>query len=296
MKRLVIGNALAPSQFVENVAFSDSMPYYLCRKQFLNDDVVIPHYASSVEILICENVSGCLIIDKNQYVLEGNYVFYIPPNTVHSHHLNAGEGEAYVLKLSPEALRKTVDVERLLNGTGDCTLYCEPFLSDAFEALRQEIDVLERYDGQDLYCIQSILRILCLLSPHMKRTAQRQEPISDVNKNKLLKTLIDYSEAHFLEGLSNRTAAKFIGYNESYFCRWFLRMTGMTYNDYLMHLKINYACKMLELGIPVKEIVERLGYTNTSFFIQKFREYVGCTPGAYARSRGMTDMEEEKKK
>ncbi|MBQ8140656.1 MAG: helix-turn-helix transcriptional regulator [Clostridia bacterium] len=284
MKRVIIGNQLQPSQFIENIPFTEAVPYYLCIKRFANDDITIPHYADTIELLLCDDdIRGVYIADKTQYVLNGRCVLYCPPNCVHRSHYEKGDGTLYVLKISYKHLKEYVNLEKILNNTGNHTIFCEPFMCYDFDKVFPEIQRLIQKDGEELSCIQSLINIFDILKDNMKKSDAFSTKPADVEKNDHLSKLIDYSEEHFLEGLSNQTAAKFVGYNEAYFCRWFVKKTGMTYNNYLMNLKINYACRMLTAHVPVSEIVEELGYANVSFFIRKFKEYMGCTPGAYVK-------------
>lgn len=284
MKHVIIGNRLSPSGFIENVAFSEDMPYYLCIKHLFVDDIVIPHYASSIEILVCDGVEGTFVADKTQFSLSGKKVLYIPPNCVHSNNFKKGDGVMYVLKISPEHMGAYLNIDKLLRRSDSRSIYCEPFVCDLYSEIMEYVRELTENDGKMFSCIRSIMDIFALLKDHMNPSVGSDNIISSATKNTQLKNLIDYTEKNILCGLSNKVAAGYIGYNENYFCRWFLRMTGMTYNDYLMHLRINYACKKLEENVPVREIVTDLGYVNSSFFTRKFKEYTGYTPGEYARS------------
>lgn len=66
----------------------------------------------------------------------------------------------------------------------------------------------------------------------------------------------------------------------------FKAATGHTLNDYIVAGKLTYACKHLEqTDEPVKDIAERLGYTQSTNFIRIFKSVYGITPSEYRRQR-----------
>ena len=60
--------------------------------------------------------------------------------------------------------------------------------------------------------------------------------------------------------------------------------TGSTPIGYLTALRIRHAQVQLLQGASVLETATTCGFENVSFFIQKFKEATGCTPGQYRKS------------
>ncbi len=292
MNRVVIGNQFKPSQFTENLPFSENAPYYIFVKKFINDDITVPHYSDTIEILFCDSgIKGFYIVDECKYLIEDKCVIYCPPSCLHQSFFEKGDGTLYVLKISYNFLKNYLNLENVLNKSGNYTIFCKHFMSFDFDAAIPFVKKLIECDTE-IDCIQNILELFSVLKTNMLKSEESSIK-HGTDGNDYLPRLIDYSEKNFLGGLSNSKAAKFIGYNEEYFCRWFVKKTGMTYKNYLMNLKINYACKMLASHVSVNEVIEKLGYSNASFFIRKFKEYMGCTPGTYIK-RIEGGMEEKK--
>ena len=99
---------------------------------------------------------------------------------------------------------------------------------------------------------------------------------------KVTKELINaYIEANLqsanLEGLSKK-----LGYSAVYTGAVVKKTTGATFSRYLLEKRCFAAAKMLEgTDRPVGEIVERVGYSNQSYFREAFREIFGVCPAAY---------------
>ena len=68
----------------------------------------------------------------------------------------------------------------------------------------------------------------------------------------------------------------------SAFSKKFKEQTGVNPSEYLLHIRIDKAKKMLAgTQLSVKDICLNVGYNDVSGFIQRFKRYMGMTPAAY---------------
>lgn len=123
--------------------------------------------------------------------------------------------------------------------------------------------------------------------PEVKRYA------CDVTEKSQLPMLLKWVKVMQPSIISTREAAYYIGYSEEYFCRWFRRRLGITFQDYIRRLRISEACRMLREGKSVSEISLRLGYENPSSFVKIFKHYMHQTPGGYIASVNLSESEEK---
>ncbi|MFV2174023.1 AraC family transcriptional regulator [Actinomadura sp. LOL_016] len=63
--------------------------------------------------------------------------------------------------------------------------------------------------------------------------------------------------------------------------RAFRSATGLSFAQWRRSLRIHRALTLLSEGCEVQEVSERLGYAQTSTFIDAFRRVMGTTPGTY---------------
>ncbi len=62
----------------------------------------------------------------------------------------------------------------------------------------------------------------------------------------------------------------------------FRRQTGFAPIDFLIRLRIQHACRLLDTtGLPVAEVAERVGYQDPYYFTRCFRRVMGCAPRRY---------------
>lgn len=70
--------------------------------------------------------------------------------------------------------------------------------------------------------------------------------------------------------------------NPSYLSRLFKKETGGKFIDYLVKVRLNKAKELLAGGKKtVNQVSEMVGYTNTRYFRQIFKEHIGLTPQQY---------------
>jgi YesN/AraC family two-component response regulator len=81
--------------------------------------------------------------------------------------------------------------------------------------------------------------------------------------------------------------AERLHYNVFYLSSVFKRETGMTFSEYLSQFRLNLGKRwLIETNMPVKEIAEKLTYTNPQNFIRSFRKQEDMTPGQYRSKYG----------
>ena len=75
------------------------------------------------------------------------------------------------------------------------------------------------------------------------------------------------------------------GMSISTFRRHFRAAMGLAPHEYLLHCRINSARQMLaRTDLPVKEIAQRLGYSDVFFFTRQFTRTAGVPPAQYRKS------------
>jgi len=101
---------------------------------------------------------------------------------------------------------------------------------------------------------------------------------------KRLRPLLDHLENHSEEPLRVRDAARLSAMSTCYFMHHFRRATGQSFVDYLNHLRVTKARKLLaESDTSISEISQGTGFCNQSYFGVVFKRIVGTTPFEYRK-------------
>lgn len=109
------------------------------------------------------------------------------------------------------------------------------------------------------------------------------------SEQKLKDSLLAYVQEYCCNpNLSLESVSQKFGYSSYYWSRFFKDRIGFLFSDYLWKLRGEKAKKLLvTTPLPIKEIVCRIGYYDTTSFIRRFKAEEGITPGQY---RKMFDM------
>lgn len=107
--------------------------------------------------------------------------------------------------------------------------------------------------------------------------------LSEGDKHREVKMLLDLIHRNFSDNLKLETLAGIFNYNSAYLGKLFKNTTGEYFNTYLDKVRIENAKSLLEEGLKVYQVAEKVGYTNVDYFHSKFRKYVGTSPSAYRK-------------
>lgn len=110
-----------------------------------------------------------------------------------------------------------------------------------------------------------------------KRSSERA-----ISSIKLAKQYIDL---HLSEDLSLDVVAAKVFISPKYMSRLFKEELGVTYTEYVTSKRLEKAKTLIERNnMTIEQIAVTVGYGTSAYFIKKFKETYGCTPGNYMRS------------
>lgn len=158
------------------------------------------------------------------------------------------------------------------------------FPLDAIMKVYRELDTLSSIkDG--FYAFMQFLTILYELSKCEGARAlsstsfAKIEVPSDSRRVQKVKTFID---AHYREEIRLAQLSDIAGMSDSSFSRFFKLHTGRNLSDYIIDLRLGYACRQLvDSTNSVAEICYACGFNNLSNFNRIFRKRKGCSPSEF---------------
>jgi len=106
----------------------------------------------------------------------------------------------------------------------------------------------------------------------------------------LSERIIDMIRNEFDRDITLEECASRLHYNAFYLSSVFKKETDMSFSEYLSQYRLNMSKKWLvETDMSVKDIAERLTYTNPQNFIRSFKKQEEMTPGQYRAKYGKPD-------
>ena len=127
-------------------------------------------------------------------------------------------------------------------------------------------------------CNQITMGLLLLqLLNHM----DRMETGTAAFDRELTGSVFNYIEEHYKNG-SLSELAEIMGYDVYWLSREIKKRTGKTYKELLQSRRMRQAAYLLKNSrLSVADIIESVGYDNTSYFFRKFKECYGVSPKGY---------------
>ncbi|GAB3692196.1 AraC family transcriptional regulator [Spirosoma flavus] len=96
--------------------------------------------------------------------------------------------------------------------------------------------------------------------------------------------ICQYVEQHYVEPIDIQDVAALASLTVPAFCRYFKRMTHLTFTDFVNEYRVNQARRLLHSSRTVADIGFAVGFNNLSHFNKTFRNVTGQTPSAYRKA------------
>ena len=140
-----------------------------------------------------------------------------------------------------------------------------------------------REKGYELGVKAAVLQLLFLLIRKYPSVKEVSSP-----DREQLKMVLHKIEKNIDENLTVGEMAKFCGWSDSHFMRWFKKMTGLSLIAYVNERRLAVAAEALKkTDDKILNISQDAGFTNLSNFNRQFRKRYGVTPKEY---REMNDI------
>lgn len=111
---------------------------------------------------------------------------------------------------------------------------------------------------------------------HMERVRQA------AHSGKLLK-ILSYIDEHHHRDLSINDVAAAFSLSSDYFRHYIKKEAGLSFVDYLTHVRIEHSKRLLRSGeCKISEIARRVGFHTSQYYSLVFRKHTDVTPSQYA--------------
>ncbi|WP_227793384.1 response regulator [Paenibacillus guangzhouensis] len=150
---------------------------------------------------------------------------------------------------------------------------------DEAEAIYEYIEQARTFD--DVLALTERL-IIAMAMLHDKQEKKQGRGTLAGSSEPKLHQIQHFIEQHLADSITSIDIARYLYLNPSYFSRYFKRMTGSNFTDYVHQYKMNIASKMLKTsGQTLEEIALALGYSDRTYFSKVFKKYMGVTPSEH---------------
>lgn len=286
--------------FKENIIVKDlDFPVDIFIQDNLKSNVIVePHWHECFELLYMMEGSAEQRVNEKFFTSRKHDLIILYEGDVHSTYCRKGEDiKILVIKFLPDVIGG--NYSRMFESK-----YIIPFLNHKSDNIYHLTDVsknsdilfklmMELYDefttkdvGYEIYVKGYIYQLIALLVRNNIIGLYNQPNDynqSDINK---LDVLFKYIEEHYSEHINLQKAADMLNFSYSYFSRYFKRITGRSFKEYIDFVKICEAEKLiLSTNMNISQAAYEAGFSNVSSFNRLFRRVRGYPPGNIKRTK-----------
>lgn len=230
----------------------------------------MPHWHYDCELIYVETGTVHIAVNEETYTLFAGQSAFIGSGELH--YIRSEQGCILIMFLFDSNLIKEIP-EQLKSPL----LKCSYPLAEQYRTIRQELRERAPYYN---------LKINSLLSSLLVEIFRKEEKCKRASSKELsalkFKELLAAIEENYAS-FTFRDATDFTGFCPSYFSRSFHRITGMTFPQYLNHIRVEKAIELLanDDSITVTETAIRCGFGTIRNFNRTFKSITGYTPSAF---------------
>ena len=256
----------------------ENIPFYVtgigCRanQEYINR----PSGFIDYQWTFCRSGKGMFEVGGREYTIREKDAFFFRPNIPHKYYSVEEPWEVYWITFKGKSVETLMqylefgdyEVTALIN-TGYIDNLLErvcSLLKTGGEAYAQECSVL-------LYSF--LLR--------MKALFRGASSKSQIYRSKRLEAIIEYIEKNYSKDIKLLELADLIGISASHLCRTFKQHYNMNVITYLTHYRIQKSKELMALhpDMESREIAEKVGFKDASYFCHIFRRTEGVTPTGF---------------
>jgi len=247
------------------------------------------HYHPEYELtLIVKGKGRRLIGDNHEYFESGDLVLIGPglPHTWVSDSSMKGKSEAVVIQFSVDFIERFAGLDEL-SAINKLLLYAKQgiaFKGKYSAAVKELIKRLPEKRGVEK--ITGLMHILNELSKlrSVPLASSFYQPLRGLENEKRINKVCQYIQKHAAEPLSIQKASVLINLSPSAFCKFFKRMTGKTFSDYVNDIRIANVCsQLLASDRQIAEIAYGNGFETLTYFNRIFLKKTNMRPSSYRK-------------
>ncbi|MGC4018640.1 MAG: AraC family transcriptional regulator [Muricomes sp.] len=231
----------------------------------------LPHWHLECELIYVEK--GQVIVSNNHenYILHQGEAIFL--NSGDIHYIKSEEDSiAAIFMFDPSVIRRLLSKYQLscakLKNTGPIPEY--------YQLIHTELTQRKPFFDVQLCNYTADLIIQIFRGEELIPRSESKEHSTIANYKTLLEEIEEkYSYITFSD------AAAFMGLSEPYFSRFFRKISGMTFSQYLNTVKLEHAIELLKenkSNLTITEIASHCGFDTIRHFNRIFKEITGMTP------------------
>jgi len=246
------------------------------------------HYHPEYELTLITKGEGKRLVGDSYESFETGDLVLLGSGLPHtwSSEPQRGGTSAVVIQFSSEFIgsflrhAEFADIERLLSNASSGLFF--PSVQN-----RNTVTLIKKLPSrtgiEKVMALLDILRQLSIQQPSAL-ASEFFSPVKGKESEGRINKVFTYIQKQSADGLSLRKAAELVHLSDSAFCKFFKRVTGRTFSDYVNDIRTGNACRLLtETDRTIGEVAHASGFESLTYFNRVFLKKKGMTPGAFRK-------------
>jgi len=253
------------------------------------DDRFFWHQHPEFEIIYVRKGSGKLHIGNHLGKYEEGEVMFIGPNLPHTGlgYGVIGEHEEIIIQLKEDFLGpgfleapEMADVKKLFERSS----HGISFKGNTRKTVAEKMDkMIQLSNFERLVELLSIFKILSATSEYSILNSGDNKFDYRHQDEERINRIYTFVENNFQNPIDIQKVAEVANLTVPSFCRYFKKMTHMTFTDFINEFRVNNACKLLMEDKTISDVCFESGFNNISHFNKTFKTFKGQSPREFRR-------------
>ena len=151
------------------------------------------------------------------------------------------------------------------------------------QEIGEKIESLKELDPY--YKLLGLLEVIKMLEEAENYTVLNAEGFileTELQDNNRVNVIFNFVKEEFKRPISLEEIANKVSMTVPAFCRYFKKITGKTFTQFVNEYRLAHAAKLLhEKQISITEVCYESGFNNFSHFNKQFKKFTGKSPSLY---------------
>ncbi len=248
------------------------------------------HFHDEIELVCVWEGEVLCMVDGESIVLPQGKIMVINSRVIHRLMYSASESRLTYIQINIESITTSLlpDYALLACILNQDTKSYSIFTHDSpmghlFMSIFSELETRDHlYDVAVKGCVYQLVSLMCRAGMINLNT----DLVHQKEFKKILPALF-YAKENFAQKITLDRICRDLNVDKYHFCKRFKKMTGLSFFDYLGHLRLQNAEELLiSTDKSITEIGMECGFASLQYFNRFFTEHKGYSPTVYRRMMG----------
>ena len=241
----------------------------------------IPHFHPETEIVYVIDGALTFTHGMHSHTVTAGDICVITPDAIHNL-FTEEHSTSYVMKLYPAADLSNIQFEEVIVRPG-APIY-DALLQHILQIMEENRLKKPAYELAVNIGAESIFLLLLRHLPH--HTLDNRKKSKHISESNFLSLINRYLEDHYMEDFGLEDISELLNYEKSYFCRYFKRVTGITFWEYYTLFRLERSIQFMQ-QFPketISVVANASGFKNVRSYNEAFKKTYRCTPVEYKKN------------